>query len=56
VHCAGGYLSQSSRTLHFGLGNRTWIERVEIRWPSGIRQELENPQINQLHDVEEPAP
>ena len=33
VHAAGGYLSQSSKTLHFGLGDRTKIDRVEIQWP-----------------------
>jgi len=35
VQTAGGYLTQSSRTLHFGLGDRTKIDRVEITWPSG---------------------
>jgi hypothetical protein len=49
VSPAGGYLSQSSRTLHFGLGERTRIDRVEIRWPSGTRQEVLNPDINQMH-------
>ena len=37
VQTAGGYLSQSSKTLHFGLGQRTKIDRVEIIWP-GTRQ------------------
>jgi hypothetical protein len=30
VQGAGGYLSQSSKTLHFGLGDRTKIDRVEV--------------------------
>ena len=55
VQAAGGYLSQSSKTLHFGLGDRTKIDRVEIRWPSGTTQEILNPEINKLHaDVIEP--
>ncbi len=29
------YLSQSSPVLHFGLGDKTGIDRLEIRWPSG---------------------
>ena len=33
VKPAGGYLSQSSKTLHFGLGDRPKIDRVEIIWP-----------------------
>ena len=54
VNPAGGYLSQSSRTVHFGLGDRVNIDRVEIRWPSGIRQVILGPAINQLHQVTEP--
>src|SRR5438876_525686 len=33
VSPAGGYLAQSSRVVHFGLGDRTRVDRVEIRWP-----------------------
>ncbi len=29
------YLSQSTRTLHFGLGSAERAERLEIRWPDG---------------------
>ena len=53
VPAAGGYLSQSSRTVHFGLGNRAKIDRVEIRWPSGARQQIDQPAINQLHSLTE---
>ncbi len=31
----GSYLSQSSTVLHFGLGDKTGIERLDIRWASG---------------------
>jgi hypothetical protein len=55
VHGAGGYLSQSSKTVHFGLGERSKIDRVEIRWPSGIRQTLENSALNRRHDIVEPV-
>jgi hypothetical protein len=54
VNPAGGYLSQSSRTVHFGLGKRQKVDRVEIRWPSGKKQRIDNPAINQLHKYEEP--
>jgi enediyne biosynthesis protein E4 len=54
VNPAGGYLSQSSKTLHFGLGDRTGIDRVEIRWPGGARQVIEGPQVNTLHPLTEP--
>jgi enediyne biosynthesis protein E4 len=54
VNPAGGYLSQSSLTLHFGLGERDKIDRVEIRWPLGQRQQIDNPAVNTLHRVTEP--
>ncbi len=54
VHAAGGYLSQSSQTLHFGLGDRTKIDRAEIRWPRGRTESIEKPEINKLHRRTEP--
>jgi hypothetical protein len=55
VNPAGGYLSHSSRVVHFGLGDHGKIDRIEIRWPRGIVQTLTNPEINTLHQVREPA-
>jgi hypothetical protein len=56
VQSAGGYLSQSSKTLHFGLGDQKQVEQVEIRWPSGVRQTIRSPGINRLHEVSEAFP
>jgi hypothetical protein len=53
VHCSGGYLSQSSKTLHFGLGDQARVDRVEIRWPSGTRQTIESPAVDCLHEIVE---
>jgi hypothetical protein len=53
VQGAGGYLSQSSREVHFGLGDRTRVDRVEIRWPSGKVQTVESPTVNTRHEVTE---
>jgi hypothetical protein len=55
VHAAGGYLSHGSRVLHFGLGDHTEIERVEIRWPKGTLQRIDHPKVNMRHDVTEGA-
>ncbi|MBM3822240.1 MAG: CRTAC1 family protein [Verrucomicrobia bacterium] len=33
-----GYLSQSAMPLYFGLGDGPAVDRVEIDWPSGVRQ------------------
>ena len=54
VNPAGGYLSQSSKTLHFGLGDRDHIDHIEIKWPSGKTQKIERPAANRLHEVFEP--
>jgi hypothetical protein len=35
THCGGGYLSQSSPTLFFGLGPTAQPQRVTVRWPDG---------------------
>ncbi len=57
VQAAGGYLSHGSRTLHFGLGSHTEIERVEIQWPRGTRERerIDHPKINMRHDCTEAA-
>ncbi|MFQ6008113.1 MAG: CRTAC1 family protein [Candidatus Zixiibacteriota bacterium] len=55
VVAGNGYASQSMHRAHFGLGHRDKIDKVEIRWPSGTVQIIENPDINQLLKVVEPA-
>lgn len=49
-----GYLSQGDPRLHFGLGKNDNIERIEITWPSGKKQVLENVKANQILTVTEP--
>jgi hypothetical protein len=55
VNPADGYLSQSTKTLHFGLGDRATIDRLEIKWPRGFVQTIDHPTINQLHHITEPS-
>ena len=55
VNPAGGYLAQSSGVVHFGLGDHTKVDRIEIRWPRGIVQRLDHPEINTLLQIREPA-
>ncbi len=35
LHAGEGFLSQSSKWLHFGLGNSQSVSQVTIRWPGG---------------------
>jgi hypothetical protein len=53
VKSATGYLSQSQLPVVFGLGGSTSVSRVEILWPSGKKQALENPAPGRIHVVEE---
>jgi len=39
VLSGGSYLSQNEQTMHFGLGAATTVDRIEVRWPTGKRQE-----------------
>jgi hypothetical protein len=55
VHAASGYLSHSSKTLHFGLGSMESVETLEIAWPSGVRQTLKDLAVNRLHEIVEPV-
>jgi enediyne biosynthesis protein E4 len=42
VRAGSSYLSQNDLRLHFGLGKETSINKVEISWPSGVRQTLKD--------------
>jgi len=42
VHGGGSYLSQNDLRLHFGLGRATKMDSVEVRWPNGAVETLQN--------------
>lgn len=50
---AGSYLSASDKRLHFGLGTAEKA-KVEIAWPSGIHQTLNDIHADQFLEVREP--
>lgn len=50
-----GYLSQSDPRPHFGLGDATRADQIEIRWPSGKTTRLEDVAADQIVTVVEPA-
>jgi hypothetical protein len=54
VTTAVGYASSSPAAVHFGTGKIENIERIEIRWPSGIVQVLRNIATDQVLEVHEP--
>ena len=53
MRSGSSYLSQSELVLTFGLGNSTKADRVEIEWPSGQRDTLNNIAADQIINVQE---
>ena len=48
------YASSSLGPVHFGLGAESTATKVEITWPSGIVQSLENVSADQVLKATEP--
>ena len=51
---AVGYASSSDQGVHFGTGKLRKIDKIEIRWPSGILQTLQDVPADQFLVVLEP--
>jgi hypothetical protein len=52
---AAGYASSSAGPVHFGLGTNPSADLVEIRWPSGIVQQLREVAGDRIVLVREPT-
>jgi enediyne biosynthesis protein E4 len=55
VRSGGSFISQSDLRLHFGLSDAKRIDRVEIEWPSGVRQVETDLAVNRIHVIREAA-
>jgi tetratricopeptide (TPR) repeat protein len=53
VVAGSAYLSQHTKRLHFGLGERQRAEKVRVVWPSGLAQELPPLDAGFLYEVTE---
>ena len=53
VTTATGYGSSSDRTVFFGTARDAVVKSIEITWPSGTRQLLENVQCDRYLTIEE---
>lgn len=47
VAAGSSYLSQNSPEVEFGLGNHSMVDKIIIKWSSGIVQTLKNIPVNQ---------
>ena len=46
-----GYLSSSDPRAHFGLGDADRVERIEVRWPGGDREDFAVPGIDRVVEL-----
>ena len=53
VHAGQGYLGQSSKWLHFGLGSATAITKVTVSWPGGSTEEFAGVLANKWNELSE---
>jgi len=50
---AVGYSSSSDKRVHFGLGRVSVIDKIELSWPTGIKQVLTGVNVDQVLTVVE---
>ena len=55
VRSGSSYLSQNDLRVHFGLGIRSTVDTLMIRWPSGTVQVLTDIPVNRVWTVTEQA-
>jgi hypothetical protein len=53
VFSGGSYASTSDQRPHFGLGVATTVQKVEIRWPSGVKEQVTVPGVDRMYTVVE---
>ncbi|KAF2518483.1 T9SS type A sorting domain-containing protein [Flavobacterium salilacus subsp. salilacus] len=53
IRSGDGFEYMGSLNAHFGLGQTDAIDRVVVKWPSGITDVIENPDINEALMVTE---
>ena len=53
IHGGVTYLSQSDRRVHFGLGDAASLDRVEIQWPDGQRQVVEDLSVDRFLEIKQ---
>lgn len=52
VSGANGYSGQSSARVHFGIGASAAVDSLQVRWPSGLREEFSF-EVNRVNQIKE---
>ena len=53
VRSGGSYLSHNDARIHFGLGAIDTVQRVEVRWPSGLVETYASMKADSFHTLTE---
>ena len=53
VRSGSSYISNNDMRVHFGLGAKSKVEYVEVRWPSGLVERFRNPLTDNILTVKE---
>ena len=53
IRSGDGYISQSDLRIHFGLGKAAKVDRVIVRWPSGLVETLQDLSADQYYTIVE---
>jgi hypothetical protein len=53
VLSSGSYISANDQRLHFGLGDSTTVESLEIRWPGGKTETIKLPGVDRICSIEQ---
>jgi hypothetical protein len=53
VRAGGSYNSTNDTRLHFGLGTSVAIDKVQIQWPSGLKQEFSDLASDTIYELTE---
>jgi hypothetical protein len=55
VRGGGSYISQNDLRVHFGLGASAKVDRLEVRWPSGLEEEWSGVAVDRVLTLKEGA-
>jgi len=53
IRSGSSYDSNSDMRLHFGLGNASKVDSVQVRWPSGIEERFDAPRADTIQTLTE---
>jgi hypothetical protein len=53
VLSGGSFASSSDQRVHFGIGDATTVDSVEIHWPGNVVEPIKLPGVNCIYTVEQ---